>query len=208
MKRMIFAITALLLLLALALSPSNPTLFAAATQQNATPTPATEAEPTAIPATEAEAESEATHAEKGVAEPTIADLLTRLESLEATVVELHAANISVHAAAYTQANTANTAVYFLDSAGLHGLDVRLNEEGIIEPSDAGRVAQIARLLTTVEWPEGLAEDAAALYETLTALSAALGEDDVKTAASLATQAHEEQHDFSHEAQEWLSAQGM
>ncbi len=199
MKRTIVVLAGLLILLAFALSPSHPALLAARPAQNATPTPAAEAEPTATP--EPEAEPAAAAVEEIAEEPTLADLLARVESLEATVAELHAA---AHVASYAQADAVNTALYLLDSAGLHGLDVRLNEEGEILPSDTGQVARVARLLTTVDWPKSLAEEAVALHTTLSALSAALGEDDLEAAAPLATQAHATQHDFSHHAQEWLA----
>ena len=198
MKRTIFVLAGLLILLAVALSPSQPALLAARPAQNATPTPVAEVEPTATPAPAVEP---AAAAAESAAEPTMADLLARLESLEATVAKLQAASQVV---SYAQADAVNTAIYFLDSAGLHGLDVRLNEEGTILPGDSGQVAHIARLLTTTEWPDALLEDAVALHETLRALSAALGDDNLDAAAPLATQAHDEGHGLSHHAQEWLA----
>ena len=62
---------------------------------------------------------------------------------------------------------------------------------------------MARLLATVDWPEALQADAEALIGVLDALSAALADDDVDTAAPLATEAHEVQHDLSHAAEHWL-----
>jgi hypothetical protein len=126
-------------------------------------------------------------------------LAARIEALEAQVEALSSAGES-HAAS---ANELTTAVYLLDTAGLHDIDVRLNEEGVIDPSDAGTVTRVARLLPTVDWPEGLAEDAATLTDLLAQLGAALAEDDVAAAAPLATQVHETQHDFSHAAEAWL-----
>ncbi|MEZ4728502.1 MAG: hypothetical protein R3E79_15315 [Caldilineaceae bacterium] len=82
--------------------------------------------------------------------------------------------------------------------------MRLNEEGVIEPADAGRVARVARLLSSVDWPEALATEAVTLTNVLTALTTALTDDDLETAAPLATQVHETQHDFSHAAEHWLS----
>ena len=215
MKRTIVVVAGLLILLALALSPDQSALLAARPAQDATPTPAAEAEPAGTPVAEAEsaaeteaateteaaAEAEAVAADENVAEPTLTELLARLESLEATVNELHAAS---HATSYAQAAAINTAIYLIDNAGLHGIDVRLNEEETIQPGDAGAVARVARLLTTVEWPASLAADAAALHRTLSGLAAALSDDDLASAAPLATQAHEEQHHFSHHAQTWLA----
>ncbi len=192
MKRTIVVVIGLFILLALALSPSQPALLAARSAQSATPTPAAEAEPTAAPAVEGAADA---------AEPTMAEFLARLESLEATVAELQkAARVTSNA----QINDINTAIYLLDSAGLHGIDVRLNEEKTIQPGDAGLVGRVARLLTTVDWPASLAVDAADLRSTLGALAGAMNEDNLEAAAPLATQAHEEQHDFSHHAEEWLA----
>ncbi len=92
----------------------------------------------------------------------------------------------------------------MDNAGLHDLDVRLNEEGEIMPSDVGRVARLARLLSTVDWPDDLAEDAEALIGVINDLSAALAEDDVETAAPLATQVHDDGHELSHAVENLLS----
>ncbi len=101
------------------------------------------------------------------------------------------------------ANQVTTAIYLLDTAGLHDLDVRLNEEGVIEPGDAGTVNRVARLLSTVDWPEAVATDAISLTNVLTELGVALTNDDVAAAAPLATQVHEVQHGLSHAAEHWL-----
>ncbi|MBX3050484.1 MAG: hypothetical protein KF753_03350 [Caldilineaceae bacterium] len=191
MKRTIFALAVLLLMAALALSPKNPAIFAAQSDQNSAATPTPAPEPEAKPAAVAES----------AAEPTMAELLARLESLETTVAQLSAA---AQVVSYAQADAVNTAVYLLDTAGLHGVDVRLNEEDTILPGDSGQIARVARLLTTVDWPASLAADAADLHATLAALAVALGDDDLDEAAPLATQAHEDAHHFSHHAQEWLA----
>jgi acetone carboxylase gamma subunit len=160
-------------------------LLAAPTLQSSTSTPVATQEPME--------ENEAT------TEPSLAQLGTRIDALEAQVAAL----TSPAAHAVASPNEVTTAVYLLDTAGLHDIDVRLNEEGVINPADAGAVTRIARLLPTVDWPESLAEDAAALTDLLTQLAAALTEDDVETAAPLAAQVHEAQHDFSHAAEHWL-----
>lgn len=187
---------ALFLLFGLALLVyQGPTLVAAPSQQTTSATP----EATAEPLKEAEVTAPETIAasEAVAAEPTLAALAARIDALQTQVDAL---------AASTGPNLANevtTAVYLLDDAGLHGLDERLNNEGVIEASDAGRVARVARLLRSVDWPAELAEDAAALTDTLDQLATALREDDLEAGAPLATQAHEEQHDLSHEAEHWL-----
>lgn len=179
-------IIAVLMIFSVTLFYQLPPLAAApARLAEATPTPAS-AEDAAQPAED---------------EPTLPELADRLAALEAQVAEL-----THKSAAHTtspDANAVTTAVYLLDTAGLHDLDVRLNEEKLIEPSDAGKVARVARLLSSVSWPEALATDAEALIGLLTELATALGEDDADAAAPLATQVHEVQHDFSHAAEHWL-----
>ena len=211
MKRIIVVMAALLLLTALALSPRGPALFAAQSNQQAsgTPTPAPEAEATATPVAEDVAAAAA--ADESEAEPTLADLAARIESLEATVAELHAAHEAAHAATYDDVNSVNVAIYLLDTAGMHELETRLVSEGEILPSDSGQVGQIARLLATVAWPEKLAAEAAALQEMLVNLSAGLADDDLESVQPLSTETHVAYHVFSHNAQMWIaeaSAQEM
>jgi hypothetical protein len=178
-------ITALLIFSTIMFYQLPPLAAAPARFDQATPTPA--------PAEEA-----AEHAED---EPTLHDLAARIATLEAQVTELSHSTASHPASSDASAMT--TAVYLLDTAGLHDLDVRLNEEKIIEAGDAGKTARVTRLLSAVHWPEALATDAETLISLLTDLSTALGEDDLATAAPLATQVHETQHDFSHAAEHWL-----
>lgn len=166
-------------------------MTAAPVTDEATPTPAEEAATAAMTTT---ADTEA-------AEPTVAELLARLDALQAQVDELEAHHAAEHPAA--DANQVGTAIYLLDTAGLHDLDVQLNEEKVINPADGGRVARLARLLSSVVWPEVLATDAHTLQELLDQLATALTDDKIDEAAPLATQVHEAQHDFSHAVEHWL-----
>jgi hypothetical protein len=188
------ALTLLLLCGLILLGYQGSTLLAAPPQQATTATPAPTEEP--LEEAEVEATEALTETVAVAAEPTLAELEARVDRLQAQVDALR-----LRAGL---ANEVTTAVYLLDNAGLHGLDERLNNEGVIQPGDAGRVARIARVLSSVDWPPALAEDAAALTDTLHQLASALREDDLETAASLATVAHEDQHAFSHEAEHWLS----
>lgn len=163
----------------------------------ATPVPEEEAVTAATPAPAEETEADATAA----GEPTVADLLARLDALQTQVDELAEHQAADHQGA--DANEVATAVYLLDTAGLHDLDVRLNEEQVIDPSDAGRVARVSRLLASVDWPEPLATEIITLTTTLRDLTTALTDDDLESAAPLATLVHEVQHDFSHAAEHWL-----
>lgn len=188
MKKLI--VTAALLLGAFLWVMPAP-MTAAPLADEATPTPAEEAATAAVTTTAATTATE----------PTVAELLARLDALQAQVDELEAHHAADHTEA--DANQVGTAVYLLDTAGLHDLDVQLNEEKVINPSDAGRVTRLVRLLSSVVWPEALATDAHALQELLAQLATALTDDQVEEAAPLATQVHEAQHDFSHAVEHWL-----
>lgn len=177
-KRIIFSLC-VLLFGGILLLRAQPLALAAPDFQRSTPTPVAEEEA----ATE---------------ELILHELLARIEALEAQVAAL-----SGQTASAAQINQVTTAVYLLDNAGLHDLDVRLNEEGLIQPYDRGRVARIARLLSTVDWPDAMAGDAETLISILTDLSMALADDDLETAAPLAVDAHELGHDLSHAAEHWL-----
>ena len=165
--------------------------FAATTP---TPTPAEASAGAAITAT--------TTMTAAVTAPTLADLQAQIAALQAQVDELAATHAANHAA---DLNQVMTAVYLLDTAGLHDLDVRLNEEGTIEPGDAGRVARVSRLLAAVAWPEPLATEIVTLTTALADLTSALENDDLETAAPLATLVHDVQHDFSHGVEHWAEA---
>ncbi len=179
----------LFLSFSLVLWQGSTRLFAAPAQQA---TPDTTAEPAEEPSLEHTHELTAT----ATTTPTLADLAAHVAALQAQVDALSADSAGL-------ASEVTTAVYLLDTAGLHDLDVRLNDAGVIEPADAGAVGRVARLLSSVDWPQDLAADAASLTDLLTQLAAALRDDDVETAAALATQVHETQHDFSHAADHWL-----
>lgn len=158
-------------------------------------------EGTATPeGTPASGEGEAADAD---AEPTLHDLAARIDALQAQVEELetHTATASHET---EDATAVTTAVYLLDTAGLHALDVRLNEAKDLQPGDAGTVGRLARLLSSVVWPEELTGDAVSLIDLLNQLATALTNDDLTTAAPLATQVHEAQHAFSHAAEHWLA----
>jgi acetone carboxylase gamma subunit len=189
MKKVILA--ASLLFGAFLLLRQPPAMPAALAMQASAPTPVATEEPVE--------ESEAV-ADEAASEPTLAELAARIEALEAQVAALSSAGES-HTAS---ANEVTTAIYLLDTAGLHDIDVRLNEEGVIDPTDASTVTRLARLLPTVDWPEALAADAATLTDLLTQLATALSDDDVEAAAPLATQVHDTQHNLSHAAEHWLS----
>lgn len=185
MKQLMLLSALLLSALFFGLRPS----LHAAPFADSTPTPAPAEEPANAVITET-ATTTAT---------TLTDLQARIDALQAQVDELAAHHAEPET---TDVNQVTTAVYLLDTAGLHDLDVRLNEEGVIEPSDAGRVARVWRLLAAVAWPEPLATEIVTLTTALADLSTALENDDLAAAAPLATLVHETQHDFSHAVEHW------
>ncbi len=167
----------------------QPLALAAPHGQNSTPTPAAEAE---------HEEETDTHS----AEPALAALAARIDALEAQVAALTANHDAEHGAAGS-ANEVTTAIYLLDNAGLHDLDERLNGEGTIAAGDSGNVASVARLLAAVTWPDALSTAAMSTTVVLNDLAAALADDDLETAAALATTAHDVGHNLSHAAEHWL-----
>lgn len=175
----------------------QPLAWAAPAIQSVTPTPVEEEE-----SVEETTEAEATEAETATTEPTLQELAERVDALQAQVDELEAHPMAT-GANNGLANEVATAVYLLNTIGLHELDVRLNEEKDLQAGDAGTVTRIAGLLSSVAWPAELATDAANLIDVLNQLGTALSNDDLATAGPLANQAHETQHDFSHAAEHWL-----
>jgi hypothetical protein len=99
------------------------------------------------------------------------------------------------------------ATYLMDTAGFHGIDERLNGEGVIEAGDAGVVNRISQVLAATHWPEALQAQVDPLQETLAMYAEALSNDDVEAAKPLATQAHEQQHELSHAVEHWLGQVG-
>ncbi|MCB0109217.1 MAG: copper chaperone PCu(A)C [Caldilineaceae bacterium] len=183
-----------LFVIALLIISQGTFLRAAPLAQNATPTPQAEEEPMVADAT-AEPVEEKAEESMDTTEPTVAELAKQVAALQAQVAEVQAT---------AQRNQVNMAIYLLDQVGLHALDVQLNEDGELDASTGGRVGQVARILSTVDWPMDLAADAEHLTSVLTDLAAALESEDLESSASLATQAHEEQHALSHAATAWLS----
>jgi hypothetical protein len=99
---------------------------------------------------------------------------------------------------------ATVATYLMDTAGFHGMDERLNGEGVIEPGDAGLVNRVNGVLAVTAWPAELQAQVDPLRETLSQYAEALSNDDVEAAKPLSTQVHEQQHELSHGVEHWLS----
>lgn len=97
------------------------------------------------------------------------------------------------------------AILYLDSAGLHGIDESINDEGEI-PANAQTIARKAETVTRLtEWPEDLQASADTLADVFATMVAALeGEEpDMAAAGEAAKSAHDVEHDFSAEVWEYL-----
>lgn len=189
-----FFATVGLLLAALLMLSQGAFLNAAPLAQDATSTPQAEEEPMTAAAT-AEPMEESAEESMDAVEPTVAELAAQVAALQAQLAEVQAT---------AQRNSVNMAIYLLDQAGLHALDVKLNEEGVLDAAASSRIGQVARILSTVDWPADLATDAEALTAVLTDLAAGLDAADLAISGPLATEAHEAQHALSHAAVAWLS----
>jgi uncharacterized membrane-anchored protein YhcB (DUF1043 family) len=122
-------------------------------------------------------------------------------AVESWLGEMTAGTVAV--GAQEQMFQVTIAAYLLDTAGFHAIDERLNQEGVIDPGDAGVVNRVNRVLGATSWPEDLQAQVDSLRATLDTYVEALANDDVEAAKPLATQAHELQHDLSHAVESWL-----
>ena len=136
--------------------------------------------------------------------PSLESLTERIAALQARVVELevHQDEIAAQGLAFPVFDTI-AAVYLMDQIDIHALHQRIHEGEGIMPGDAGQIKRLVVLLSAVEWPVELAEESAALVETLTQLSSALADDDLESAVPLAFAAHEKQNHFSGSVYDWF-----
>jgi hypothetical protein len=98
-----------------------------------------------------------------------------------------------------------SAINILDKAGLHDIDEGINDEQEI-PADARTVAlHLQAVVELTSWPGDLEDAAGELAQTFADFAAALdGENpNMARAGELAAQAHDQEHDFSHDAWAWL-----
>jgi hypothetical protein len=144
----------------------------------------------------------------------MSDMETRLGTLEGRVEEMIASMENAPEETPAEEETPDPvfdmviATYHMDTAGFHGMDDTLNGGGEIDPGWLSSVNRINRILGVTSWPEDLQAGVSNLRETLSEFATALENDDAEAAAPLATQVHEEQHDLSHEIDEWLAESGL
>lgn len=91
-----------------------------------------------------------------------------------------------------------SAIAYLDKAGLHDLDVSINEKNEIPASARNHALKLQAVTLITEWPDDLESEAKALATIFGDLAKALDGDkpDAKVAGPLAKKAHDGQHDFS------------
>ena len=137
--------------------------------------------------------------------PTLESLAERIVALEARLAELETTEDEMAAQKFAYpVFDAVSAAYLLDKVDIHALHRRLKDGDGIMPGDAGQIKYLVPLLTAVNWPQELDEEAEALAETLTELTAALADDDLESAVPLASAAHEQQHHFSSNVFDWFA----
>jgi hypothetical protein len=163
------------------------------------------------------AQAQAPEQEPVAGDDEVEQLEARIEALEAMMAEAPPASAQEETVEATEEEEQAAddllfqvvvATYHLDTAGLHDMDVAINETGQIEPYYAGTVRRVHRVLAVTTWPPELQEEVAAFQESLEAFATALADNDVETAAPLATQVHDEQHALSHLVDNWIAQHGI
>jgi len=136
--------------------------------------------------------------------PSLESLTEQIAALEARVMELEANQdeLAAQELAYPVFD-AIAAVYLMDQIDIHALYDQLHDGEGIMPGDAGPIKRLVPLLSAVDWPEELADEATALVETLAQLAEALADNDLESALPLAEAAHDEQHHFSRSVSQWF-----
>ena len=136
--------------------------------------------------------------------PSLELLSEQIAALEARIAEVEANQdeLAAQEVAYPVFD-AIAAVYLMDQIDIHALYEQLHDGEGIMPGDAGPIKRLVPLLSAVDWPEELAEEGAALVETLTQLAEALADNDLEGALPLADTAHEQQHHFSGSVSDWF-----
>ncbi len=137
--------------------------------------------------------------------PTLEYLTERIVGLESRIAELELyQKETTHQMLAYPVFDAIAAVYLLDQVDIHALHGRLQDGEGIMPGDSGQIKRLVPLLSAVNWPSELAEEATKLAETLTQLTEALADDNLEIAVPLASAAHEEQHHFSGSVADWFA----
>ena len=97
----------------------------------------------------------------------------------------------------------SVAQFYLDSAGFHGMAEVLSDTRAIDPTYAGTVSRVAKVLRQTAWPAELKEQGAAFVATLDSFGTALKDGKVEDAITTSAAAHDAQHELSHAIDAWL-----
>lgn len=106
----------------------------------------------------------------------------------------------------TKNANAVSAITILDGAGLHESAASI-DAGTIPPTAQTTAQHLQTVLLVTEWPTSqLKDDAGKLAAKMGTLAQALNSDkpDMKAASAAADDAHESEHDFSHEVWNYLA----
>jgi hypothetical protein len=98
-----------------------------------------------------------------------------------------------------------TALYILNTAGLHGIDEAANAGEELPEGAGGAVDRALLAVAITDWPDHLQGGADGMKAALEELAAALDGEDAAAIASAATTVHDTQHDFADEAGAMLNA---
>jgi hypothetical protein len=98
-----------------------------------------------------------------------------------------------------------SAITILDKAGLHDIDEAINEDKEVPPTARTTALHMQALVNLTDWPGDFDDDARALEKTFADLAASLDSDnpDLGKAGTLAKQAHDQEHELSHNLWAWL-----
>jgi hypothetical protein len=125
------------------------------------------------------------------------DLEDDIDALNARVDVLTAA---------AERNAVLNAVDILDSAALHEIDEEANENDTIVAGAAGAVTRAYIAVESTEWPAELQPGADEMAAALLALLEALEAEDLTAVAEAGATAHEVQHGFSEDVQNYIREQ--
>ncbi|MCK9518215.1 MAG: hypothetical protein M0R74_04165 [Dehalococcoidia bacterium] len=99
-----------------------------------------------------------------------------------------------------------TAITTLDNAGLHGMDDAINKDGEVPANARTVVVHMETVTRLTEWPGELKSTADQLAGVFAQLAVELDKDDIDMAKAgeLMGQAHDVQHDLSHDTWAYLA----
>lgn len=100
-----------------------------------------------------------------------------------------------------------SAINILDNAGLHGFDQSI-AAGTVPPTAQNVVTELLAIVKLTPWPDALANQAKNMTGVLQTYVTQLNTNtpDMTTLATASHNAHEAEHDFSHDVWDWIYTQ--